>query len=149
MDWKLSLAATTISFGLLALTVPFHSAQLVEHDRCQIEIDPSADDETDLVSFKSLTTAEEQAVTHAIQSGRHRFACPSDPRLDYAGDVTYSYKIKHNNTMYTAVTSYDDALFPYSFVKQAISVMLGIALVGIGLISIFTTFRDRTRTGGK
>ncbi|MFB6236330.1 MAG: hypothetical protein ABEH81_14515 [Halopenitus sp.] len=142
MNWTPSVAAATIITGFLVMTVPVHSAQLVEHDRCQIEVDPNATDETDPVSFDSLTTAEQRGITHAIQTGRHRFACPSDPTLDYAGDVTYSNSIEYNNTTYTVVTSYDDALFPDTFMKQAMSVVLGIALVGIGLLSISSAFRD-------
>lgn len=136
------MAVVTIVAGLVVGTVPLHSAQLVDHGRCQIEIESSATPEADPISFDSLTTREQRAVRRAVQSGGHRFTCPSDPTLDYAGDVTSSNSILHKNTTYTVVTSYDDALFPYSMMKQALSVVLGTLLVGVGLGSILATFRD-------
>lgn len=142
MDWKRSMAFVTVVAGLLVGTVPLHSAQLVDHGRCQIEIESNAAPEADPISFDSLTTREQRAVRNAVQSGDHRFTCPTDPTLDYAGDVTSSNTVLYNNTTYTVVTTYDDALFPYSTMKQALTVVLGTVLVGAGLGSIFATFRD-------
>jgi len=142
MDWSLVAATGAIVVGLLVGTVPLHSSQLVEHERCQIQIYSGGGDDTDTVPYESLTTREQQAVEHAIQSGSHRFACPSDSTLVYAGDVSYSSTIVHNDTPYTVTTSYNDVLLPMTELKQAASVILGAAFVGAGLFSIVTNIRD-------
>lgn len=142
MKWLLLAATGAIVVGLLVGTVPFHSPQLVEYERCQIESDSGGGDETDTVPYESLTPPEQQAVEHAIRSGSHRFACPGDSTLPYAGDVSYSSTIVRNGTSYTVATSYDGVLFPVSKMKQAATVVLGAAFVGAGLFGIVTSIRN-------
>lgn len=142
MHRGLLVPIAVVVIGLTVATISFHSPQLTEYDRCEIVVEPGAAEDSEVVSFDSLSVIEKQAVRQTMPSGQHQFACPDDPRLGYAGDGVHVKTIRYDGTNYTVASRYDDALFPYERLKTGASVITGVALIGAGVFGISKTIRS-------
>lgn len=121
--------------GLLYLGFPAHTTSIIEQEPSEEAMASTMESysasEIDTVSFSTLSSAEQTAVTRASQSPQltytDRGASDNGSNFEYRNDIVNRYFVSHNESIYLVHVVV--AMSPLSMGTGILGVVTGIALI--------------------